>query len=207
MKKHLLSFGLILLIAAVLAPIFRNFVREVIIIPFLYIFWIGRFVVEAIPQAGLWSCFLIIISLILAIGLVDKQKRKSTLYLAGNLDEGRVTGWVKLIQQAETDHYFKWRLAQRLQKVALNVIAHQQGQSLKQTRQQLRQGELDISPEVQAYFQASLQSLGHLPAPKRFFRTNSPATSPLDLDPEHVIQFLEQLDPATQPIKNLWDDM
>ena len=64
-----------------------------------------------------------------------------------------------------------------------------------------------MSPELQAYFQASLQSLGHLPAPKRFFRTGTPTASPLDLAPEHVIKFLEQLDPATQPGNNLWDDM
>lgn len=206
MKKHWLSLGLILLIAAAIAPIFRNFVREVIIIPLLYIVWLGRFVVEAIPQTGLWSCFLIFFALILAVGLVDKQQRKSTLYLAGDVDEGRVAGWIKLIQQAEKDHYFKWRLAQRLQKVALNVIAHQQGQSLKRTRQQLRQAELDIPPELQAYFQASLQSLGHLPARRRFFRPGPPAASPLDLDPEHVIQFLEQLDPAIQPVQSLPDD-
>ena len=176
-------------------------------IPFLYVFWIGRFIFEAIPQTGLWTFFLVIFSLILAIGLIDKRKRKSTLYIPLTIDEGRVEGWVKLIDQAEKDHYFKWRLAQRLQKVALGVIAHQQGQSLKQTRQQLRQRELDIPPELQAYFQASLQSLGHLPVPKRFFQTTSATDSPLDLDLKQVIQFLERLDPETQPIQSLKEDV
>ncbi len=191
MKNRLLPLGLILLLAALLAPVFRNFVREVIVIPLLYVFWIGRFIFEAIPQVWLWSACFAVFLMILGIGLLGKQKVKPKTLLPVEANEGRVLGWAKLIRRAEQDDYFKWRLAQHLQKVTLNAIAHHQGQSLKQTRQQLRQGKLDMPPELQAYFQASLQSLGHLPPPKRFFNTKT--TTPLDLDPMQVVQFLEDL--------------
>ena len=51
MRRHLLPLGLILLAAVLFAPLCRTFVREVVIIPFLYIFWIGKFFTDTIPQA------------------------------------------------------------------------------------------------------------------------------------------------------------
>ncbi len=194
MKKRLLTAGLILLAAIVIAPAFRNVVREVIVIPLLYMFWIGRFIFEAIPQIGLWGAFFTICLLILGVSLlVGNRKRKSTAPVTVEAYPGRVEGWAHLIDRAAQDDYFKWRLAQQLQKLALSAVAHQKGQSFKQTRQQFRQGDLDMSPELKAYFQASLRSLGHLPSPKRFYHTKRSASSPLDLDPIHVVRFLESI--------------
>ena len=191
MKKRLLTLGFISLLAALLAPIFRTFVREVIVIPLLYLFWLGRFFIEAIPQSGLWAGFFIICLLILAASLLEKKGHKPKAPQLAEADRGRIEDWVNLINRAAQDDYFKWRLAQHLQKLTLNAIAHHKGQSLRETRQQLRQGALEMPPELQAYFQASLKSLGHLPAPKRFFQVRPKASSPLDLDPLEVVRFLE----------------
>ena len=193
MKKRLLILGLILLLAIILTPIIRNFVREVIVIPFLYLFWIGRFFVEAVPQQWLWLGFLSVCLLILGLSLIGKRKRKSRPIVIADKQEGRIESWAKLLDQAKQDDYFKWRLAQQLQKLTLSAIAHQQGQSIKQTRRQMRRGELEMPPELTAYFQASLKPLGHLPAPRRLLQIRAQPASPLDLDPAYVVQYLEYL--------------
>jgi len=203
MKKELLPLALGLVLVITLTLFSRNFIREVIIIPLLYLFWIGRFLLEAIPQTALWSVAVGLFLLILGVGLIGQRKRKARLQPPPRIFEGRIEKWARLLQQAEQGIYFKWRLAQQLQKVLLRIVAHQTGQSIKQTRQQLRHNQLDLPPVVQAYFKASLQPLGSLASPRWFFQQRSAGPSPLDLDPAYVVQFLEQLNayPYSHPEK------
>jgi len=184
--------GLILLVALLLSPVLRGLVRDIIVVPVLYVFWIGRFIVEAIPQSGLWSCFLIVTLIILSIGIVGKRRTKRDPPPLKQAYKGHVDGWARLLRRAEQDDYYKWRLAQQLQKLTLQAIANNNGQSLKETRQQLRRGELDMPPEIEAYFQASLQSLGNLSRRKRFPGSKT-APSALDMDPVRIVQYLEEL--------------
>lgn len=193
MKKHLIRLGLILLAASLLTPFIRDFVRDAIIIPFLYLFWLGSFFVKAVPQQWLWTGFLGLCLLILAVSLINKRKHRPKPAPIKDFHQGRIERWAKLLEQARQDDYFKWRLAQHLQNLALNAIAHQNGQSIKQIRLQMRLGELDMPPDLAAYFQASLKPLGHLPAPKRLLQLKTRPPSPLDLDPAYVIQYLEVL--------------
>lgn len=196
MRNRLLPFGIILLLAILFTPIFRTVTREIIIIPLLYIFWLARFFFHAIPQSVLWGIFLGIFIIIISFSLLGKRRARLAGPRMTEARQGRIEGWVSLIDKARHDDYFKWRLAHRLQKLTLNAIAGNSGQTLKQTRQQLRRGELDIPPELQVYFEASLRSFGHLITPKRFSRRKA-TPSALNLDPIEVVRFLEGLDHET----------
>ncbi len=193
MKKRSWFIGLIIFALLLFTPFLRNFVREVIIIPFLYLAWIARFFFDAIPQNILWTAFFLLCLLIFASSLFEKRKRRKAGLIISQEQAGRILAWTELLEKAKGDEYFKWRLAQHLQKLALNAIAHQKDQTIKQTRRQLKQGDLDLPPEVQAYFEASLRSLGHLSQRRTFFRTKTVTESPLNLDPTHIIYFLETL--------------
>lgn len=195
MRKHLLPLALIFLIALLFAPLCRTFVREVVVIPFLYIFWLGRVLTEFIPQTSLWPVFVLLIFLIMATSFLGHRARRGRVKPAHPPEPGRVERWAFLLARAQNDNYFKWRLGQQLQKLALRAIAHQKGQSIKETRLQLRQGDLNLPPELQTFFEASLQPLGYLAANRRFgFWRGRRRPSPLDLDPQRVVAFLENLD-------------
>jgi predicted membrane protein len=195
MKKHLLPLALILLIALLFAPLVRTFVREVLVIPFLYLFWLVRFLLEFLPQASLWPVFVLMIFLILATAFLSRSARPRRVRPLASPEPGRVAGWRHLLGQARADSYYKWRLGQQMQKLALEAIAQQKGQSIKLTRQQLRNGSLNLPADLQAYFDASLQSLGQLSGGSRlaFWRRGSHSPA-LDLPPERIILFLENLD-------------
>lgn len=204
MTKRLLPLGLIVLVALLLSPFLQTFVRELIVIPLLYLFWIGRFVYAAIPQSVLWSVLVGILALIMGLSLLlGRRKRKRRAHRPAEPPGGRIEGWAKLIQQAQNDDYFKWRLAQQLQKLTLNTLAHQRGQSLKQTRRQLREGTLEMPTDVQAYFQTSLQPLANLRPPKTLFSPKTDVASPLDLDPLKVVEYLESLNHETSSQESL----
>lgn len=198
MKRHLLPMGLILLAAILFAPLCRTFVREVVIIPFLYIFWIGKFLIDTIPQVIIWFFFVAVLFLILAISFAGKRHNPRRRPPPAQTTQSRVGAWLALIERAREDDYFKWRLGQRLQKLALRQLAYRTNESVRDTRNQLRRGTLDLPAEITDYFQASLQPLGNLSRPGRwkFWQRRSP--SPLDLDPKVVVAFLEQLEPDNQ---------
>jgi hypothetical protein len=191
-SRLLFLLTLILVLAVLFTPFFDQFVREVIVIPFLYLLWIGRFLFEAVPQIVLWAAFSMILMLIMLMSFIGKRRPQLQRYKQTVTPQGRIDPWLELIQKAERDAYFKWRLAQGLQRLTLDMLAHQADLPLKQVRQQLKEGQLGLPPEVQAYFQASLKSLGYLSAPRRLFSSKT-ERSPLDLDPARVIQSLKDL--------------
>ena len=195
MKKRLLPIALILLIAILFAPLCSNFVRDVVVIPFLYIFWILRFLLTAIPQATFWPCFVLVLFLIMVVSFVQRSHPPQRIRESATKEPQRVEEWAKLLEKAKKDDYFKWRLAQQMQKLMLESMAHQKGLSFNETRAQLRQGMLDMPPDIGAYFQASLQSLGNLSPGSRFSFTKKTA-SPLDIDPAVVVAYLEELNPT-----------
>ena len=194
MIKRWLPLIVIVLLALLLAPLCRNLVQEMVVIPFLYIFWIGQFFYYAIPEILMWASCLTFLFLIMATSLLEKPRPGQRSRPPQSEEDGRVESWLALLRQAQKDDYFKWRLSQRLQRLALNKLAHYHDQPLNQLRQQLRNGQIAaMPPEIRAYFQSSFQSLGYISAPRRFFfQKRSP--SPLDLDPAHVIAYLEDID-------------
>jgi hypothetical protein len=206
MKRRLLvPLGLALLLAILLMPILTGLIREVVVIPLLYILWIGQFLVETLPQGVIWSLFVICLLVMMLISLAGKQRRRVRRPPIIITNQERIEIWLYLIRQAERDGYFKWRLAQHLQRLTVDAIAHYTDQTSRQTRQQLKQGLLDLPPELQAYFQTSLKPLGYLPA-KRFFAARATPPSPLDLDPIRVAQYLGGLEADTITIQRRYDD-
>lgn len=206
-------FVFLLLFAAsvglLLSPVFQRFIREAVVIPLLYLIWIARFFLSAVPHSALWSCYVVFLLLVMGLSLVTGRRKKRTLLQPDPDNRGRLENLADLIRQAEQDDYFKWRLAQQLQKLSLEMIAFQTGQSTDAVRQQLRQGTLAVPAELQRYFAAGLKPLGSVVAPRSRFSTRRTATA-LDLDPAQVVQFLEsddsQVDPVTEESDSQWRD-
>lgn len=190
MRKQLLSLGIILITALALAPLIRDFMREFVVIPLLYAFWIGRIIYDAIPQVVFWSCFLVVALLLASASLLRPGKPKSKTYEAKTGQRGRVETWANLIRQAPQEDYYQWRLAQPLRELILETLAYEARLSAKEIKQGLMDDQLNLPPEIRTYLQASLKSLTYLPAPRFPFGSRGP-TSPLTLDPELVVQFLE----------------
>jgi len=191
MKKRWFSLSLLLLLAVLLTWWVRDAVAD-LLVPLYYLYWISRRLLEAIPQAAIWAVFLFV-ALLLAIGsLVRRPTAAPPRRRPGPPRQDRIEAWAKLLGQAGQETYYKWQLAQRVQELTLDALAHQERLPVKTLRQRLNRGQLDLPPEIEAYLQASLTSFSHFAGPKR-------QSSPLDLDPERVIQFLEEkLDYGTE---------
>ncbi len=190
MRNRLLPLGLILLLAGLLTPVLQNFIGETIVGPLLYLLWVGRLIFASIPQVVIWGLFFIIALLIAGRSLYQKQPPLRRIRRPPPPDQGRIERWAKLIHQADQENYYRWQLAQHLRKLTLEAVAHEERLTAKQVQQHLADNKLNLPPDIQAYFQASTISFTHFSEPTRrpWSRTT---TSPLDLDPERVVRFLE----------------
>ncbi len=192
MKNRLLPLLLILLLAGLLTPVFQDFVGYVFVTPFLYLFWVGRLIFEAIPQIITWGLFLVIALTIALYSLLKHRpplRRSQRAFKTAHQE--RIETWLKLIERTDQETYYQWQLAQHLRKLTLAILAHDERLPTRQIQQRLTEGELDIPPEIEAYLQASLTSFSHLSdlIPRSRLRKTA---SPLDPDLEQIAQFLEK---------------
>ena len=192
MRERWPSLALLLLLAAALAYVAQDFVDRAIVTPLLYFYWLGRLLGAAIPQEVVWGLFLLTAAVITGRSLWHRRVRPHRMQLLATPPGGRIDTWLRLIERADQELYYRWQLAQQLRQLTLGALAHDQRLSRREIRQKLRENDLGLPPEVQAYFQASATSLGRLTQPRFPWSRAKAKGDPLDLAPEKIAQFLEE---------------
>jgi hypothetical protein len=194
-KRRLLPLALIFIVAGLLTLVLQDYTRQ-LIMPFLFTVWIGQILLATIPQAIVWGIFIALALLVAARTLLIRRPSPSSAVRSQPPPEGRIEHWAGLIERSKQEAYYRWQLAQPLQALMVDVLAHRQRSTPRQIKDQLAANRLDLPPEIQAYLQASKTSFSHLLTDRSRFRPGSGSTpTPLDLAPEKIIQFLEdQLD-------------
>ncbi len=195
MKNRLLPLVLILLVAGLLALLVQDLARQLIVTPLLLLYWVGRLLFESIPQIIIWWLFLFIALLAAGRSLFQHRRAQPRPPKKKKTNPERIENWVKLLQDADQETYYKWQLAQHMQELILAALAYHERLTPKEIRHRLAEEKLEIPPEIRAYLEASMTSFSHLIGPRSLFRPEARAT-PLELEMEQIIQFLEdKVDP------------
>jgi len=189
MSERLPAIGLALLLAGLLALIINGTIGAVVVVPLLFLWWAAQVVYESIPQALLWGVFVAI-----AVLLVAKNFPWSTAPLPPVAPQaglqGRVADWSRWLSKSSRDDYSRWRLAQRLSQLAVEMLAFREQCSPQEISRRLKNGSLDIPPQLRAYLHAG--STPYTPKPRLRRRFGRPAQAvPLATDPQLVIDYLE----------------
>ena len=191
MKKSLLWIGLILLVATPLAIALHDLTRKVVVVPLMYIFWIGHHIFQSIPQSILWALFLAVAIL---ISLKNFEKPRKSNFRVKDVEEenpGQISLW------AERFHIKSdWTLSRHLGKLIITAMAYNRQQSPKNIREEIESGEFNTPPEIQTCLELSVNSI-----PKSsynailgyFFRPRYRRKIALsrEFEPEKVVKFLE----------------
>ena len=195
MLKRLQYLLPVLILAIPLTLALNGVARDVIATPVLYIFWIARLVLLSVPQTVIWA-LLLALALVAGLKGIDsgwRPGRRAATAETGH--PGRVATWARWIQHAPHGNYSKWHLSHEFGSLMLDVLSTRDRLTRRQFRQRLEAGELSMPPEIQAYLLAGVQPVSSKPS--RLFarlaqrRVQGAQTSPLDLDPESVVRFLE----------------
>lgn len=195
MRKRLLPAGLVLLVAILLIPLLKGFVRQVIVVPLLRLHWLGGLLFNSVPQTLFWALFLAVALFMAAKSLIRRRKRTWRAATIEALRPGQVQDLTRRIQYAARGGYFKRELARYLSELLLEVLADYERTTTEQIGIRLSTGGLDVPPEVRALLQAGSappfsKPIGFFEMLRHRFRLRA-QTSLLDPDLERVVQFLE----------------
>lgn len=207
LRNYLALIAATLLLTVILALALSDLTQEAVAGPIWYVIWIGQLLFHAIPQAILWA-LLFAIALVVAVRSLLKRPQFEEEPEIEPIYTGQVRVLLRWIQYQEERDYFKQRLAQHLGRLTLETLAYRKRLTLREVRRHL--GSLDAPPEIRAYLQAGLTPM--LPRPGSLLSRLlhglglRRATSPLDLHPEIVVQFVERQLGVTHQMEAQHDD-
>jgi len=176
-----------------------------LLVPLAYLIFIIRLVAISIGQQTLWIAFIILSTLIAVISLAINREEQPQDIPKDKKYPTRLQTWIKTLDQKEQSEYFKWNLAQNLSNLFVEALAYHQGASRDQVLQKLKNGMLDLPPDVLAYLQVSQTPFSQTGLvsynPGNWYvriwdsifkrQTLKTTKSPLDLEPEKIIHYLE----------------
>lgn len=173
-----------------LAFAMQGVVERMVLRPLMYLWWIGVIYYHAVPQL-LWWILIAAFALWLILGtLMPGQKlrpRKADPPIFGRGQVESLALWLTKVQRGS---YFKWLVAQRLGKLARDLIAFQTRRDPPSARDALRSVYWNPPEDVVAYLESGLTgSFADYPQPRWPFE--SATATPLDLNPQEALDFIE----------------
>jgi hypothetical protein len=188
-RRHLILAGASLA-ALVIALMLRDVVERTIITPLAYIGWVLRLYYSVLPQYILWIV-LILVAVFSAISSLmpgPRSGRGSTPDRV--MIQGQIAGLADWLNKSKRGGiYYRWLIANRLGKNAREILAQRDGQAVSKKFGRLNGSAWHPPQEVDAYLESGLNgSFADYPQPP--LGAKRPST-PLDIDPQLVIEYLE----------------
>jgi hypothetical protein len=195
MRQRIIQLGLIILIAIPLVITLRSFTQDYVMAIISPILRILRLFISSIPQLFFWFLFLSISLFIAGRSLIIRRRPAPTSSTSSTPLAGRVQALMHAIDRTSQGVYFKWRLAQHLLGLSLEAMAYRERVSPDELRQNLKSGTLTLPLPIKGYLQTGFTPVytahaGLFSRIKQRLRQDV-IRSPLDLNLEIIIQFLE----------------
>jgi hypothetical protein len=146
----LLLTVLTLVIFAVLALVYRDFVREEIVIPIYYLLWLVSQAIRSIPQVGCLAGAVIVGGVIAFLGVhrLWVPASPSPEHKAPTTRTSRYRFWLRRCQQMGSSAFFLDDMSSELRRFLLNVLAYQEHREAREMEKLIAQGVFDVPPAV-----------------------------------------------------------
>ena len=180
-----------LLLAALLAFALRDVIERTVILPLAYVWWLLGLYYQAVPEILLWTALLVLILFMLADsllpegGLIFSNSKPNAESATGPIED--LAAWMR---KAPGGIYYKWLIANRLGKIARELLAQRDGRSVGRSFGPLSGRDWNPNDEMAAYLESGLNgSFAEYPRPR--WPWLAPEPTPLDLSPEEAVAYLE----------------
>ncbi len=152
-RRVLILITVILFVNLVLAIIFRDFIRENVLIPILYLFWYIRLGLNSLGETCLWPLALIIL-MVISFTILRKNKKSAQTdrgysEAPGRVEEGRVAYWMKYIRRQSMGIENLSFSSLRMKELVLSVLAYQENLTNAELESEMDQGRVIIPKELQ----------------------------------------------------------
>jgi hypothetical protein len=180
----------VLIVAGLMAFPLRDTIYETVVIPAAYIVWNLGLLYRSLAQATWWWVILFIILFMLVFSLVPRsQFRRRAVEIPKPL-QGQVELFAIWLRKAERGIYFKWLVANRLGKLAYQVLLHRESGRPRSVFAPLLGNDWEPSKELQKYLEIGLHgSFADFPMVNR--PLTAPQKTPLDLNVSEAVDFIE----------------
>jgi len=179
-----------LIIAGILAFPLREMIYETVVIPAAFIAWNLDLLYRSFSQAILWWVIIFIVLFMLVFSLVPQPKFRRSIELKRKPPLGQVEDLTASLRRAEHGIYFKWLIANRLGKLAYQILLHRESGRPRSVFAPLVGTDWEPTKDLQNYLETGLHgSFADFPNVRRPF--GGPRKTPLDLDVAEAVEFLE----------------
>jgi hypothetical protein len=190
LQRWLLIAG-ILVIAAILAVPMRETIYSLIVIPATFIGWELGLAYHMLPQIFWWWLVLVLIFFILAFSMMPRFKPPQREAIKAAPRRGQVEDLSIWLGRAKSGVYFKWLVANRLGKLAYQILVQRESGRPRSVFNPLVGQDWQPSRELQEYLETGLHG-----SFSEFSSTNTPRwiaqpKTPLDYEVKDAVEFLE----------------
>jgi hypothetical protein len=179
-RRVIFLIAVVLVASLVLAIIYRDFIRDNVLIPILYLFWYIRLFLSSLGEVCLWPIALLIM---VFISLFVLRKRKNSLFedrryseAHDHVEEGRVAFWMKYIRRQSLGAENLGFASFRMKELVLSVLAYQENLTNAELEAEIGQGQVQIPEDLRNILQWADQ-------------TSKPMTKPASLKSKYLRWF------------------
>jgi len=188
-RRRLILTGT-LVIAALLAFPLREMVYGAVVVPAAFIAWNLNLLYRSYAQGLWWWVIIATVLLMLTFSLIPRSKPRRNASGKPKPHVGQVEYLAVSLQRAERGIYFKWLVANRLGKLAYQILLQRESGRPRSVFAPLAGVDWEPGQELQTYLETGLHgSFAEFPNVRRRF--GAPPKTPLDLDVAEAVEFLE----------------
>jgi hypothetical protein len=187
--RRLLTVSGALIVAAILAFPLRETIFKTIVIPAAFITWNINLFYRSFSQGTWWWVIIFLVLFMLVFSLLTQPGFRPQTTIKPKPPQGAVEGFAIWIRKAEKGIYFKWLVANRLGKLAYQILLHRESGRPRSVFAPLLGTDWEPSKELQQYLETGLHG-SFADFPNTGYLTSSQPT-PLDLNVGEAVEFLE----------------
>lgn len=189
LKRSLIFIG-VLILAGLLAFPLRETIYGMVVVPVAYIAWNLNLVYQSFSQGVWWWLIIILVFLMIAFSLMPRTQLRPKGSPKSKPPQGQVESLSVWLRRAETGIYFKWLIANRLGKLAYQILLQRESGRPRSVFAPLIGMDWEPTPDLRKYLETGLHgSFADFPNTGRRLSAKQP--TPLDLDVTQAIDFLE----------------
>ena len=187
-QRLLILIGLLVL-AGLLAFPLRETIYETVVIPAAFIVWNLELLYRSLSQGTWWWVIVFLVLFMLVFSLMPQPRfRRRQEQMAKPL-QGQVENMAIWLLKSEKGIYFKWLVANRLGKLAYQILLHRESGRPRTVFAPLLGVDWEPRKELQQYLETGLHgSFADFPSTGRF---SAHQPTPLDLPVAEAVDFLE----------------
>lgn len=123
-QRRALILGAILIVAAILAFPMRETIYSVVVIPLAFLGWQLSLIYRSMPQIAWWWLVIVVIFVLLVYSAMPSLKPVRREVVKPKPRRGQVEDLAVWLGRTKSGVYFKWLVANRLGKLAYQILVH-----------------------------------------------------------------------------------